>query len=118
MLLCPPRFRQRAARGRAGGLGAASRPVGGGNLLVAAEYVHADGPWTIPDNYNKGNLVANYSQGNAENERTPLLLANLAALFDAGQSVPPHSGTDGSRTRCWREMDSNFRFRARGAIEI
>ena len=49
------------------GLGAMSRPVGAGNLLAAAEYVHADGPWTIPDNYNKGNLVLNYNQGNAAN---------------------------------------------------
>ena len=53
--------------GYARGLGAASRPLGAGNLLVAAEYVHADGPWEIPDNYNKGNLVLNYSQGNADN---------------------------------------------------
>ena len=49
------------------GLGAASRPVGAGNLLAAAEYVHDNGPWTIPDNYNKGNLVLNYSQGNTNN---------------------------------------------------
>jgi len=46
------------------GLGAMSRPVEAGNLLAAVEYVRADGPWTIPDNYNKGNLVLNYSQGN------------------------------------------------------
>jgi hypothetical protein len=49
------------------GLGAMSRPVGAGNLLAAAEYVHADGPWTIPDNYKKGNLVLSYSQGNVDN---------------------------------------------------
>ena len=49
------------------GLGAMSRPVGAGNLLAAAEYVHDNGPWTIPDNYNKGNLVLNYSQGNLDN---------------------------------------------------
>jgi hypothetical protein len=49
------------------GLGAASRRWGAGNLLVGAEYVHVDGPWTIPDNYNKGNLVLGYSQGTAEN---------------------------------------------------
>jgi hypothetical protein len=29
-----------------------SRPVGAGNLLAAAEYLHANGPWTNPDNYN------------------------------------------------------------------
>ena len=49
------------------GLGAMSRPVGAGNLLAAAEYVHDNGPWTIPDNYNKGNLVLNYNQGNLDN---------------------------------------------------
>jgi hypothetical protein len=49
------------------GLGAMSRAAGAGNLLAAAEYVHANGPWTFPDNYNKGNLVLNYSQGNPEN---------------------------------------------------
>jgi TonB-dependent receptor-like protein len=48
------------------GLGAASRPLGAGNLLVGAEYVHADGPWNIPDNYNKGNLVLRYSQGTVD----------------------------------------------------
>ena len=36
------------------GLGAMSRPVGAGNLLAAAEYVHADGPWTIPGQLQQG----------------------------------------------------------------
>ena len=49
------------------GLGAMSRAVGAGDLLAAVEYVHADGPWTGPDNYNKGNLVLSYSQGNIDN---------------------------------------------------
>jgi hypothetical protein len=49
------------------GLAAMSRPWGAGNILIAAEYDHVDGPWVIPDNFNKGNLVARYSQGNADN---------------------------------------------------
>lgn len=49
------------------GLAAMSRPWGAGNVLVATEYTHVDGPWVIPDNFNKGNLVARYSQGNADN---------------------------------------------------
>ncbi|MBV9829717.1 MAG: TonB-dependent receptor [Alphaproteobacteria bacterium] len=49
------------------GFAAMSRPWGAGNVLVAAEYAHTDGPWTIPDNFNKGNLVLRYSQGTAEN---------------------------------------------------
>jgi outer membrane receptor protein involved in Fe transport len=45
-----------------------SRPVGQGpwgtgNFLVATEYDRVDGPWVLPDNYNKGNLVLRYSQG-------------------------------------------------------
>ncbi|HEX3970346.1 MAG TPA: TonB-dependent receptor [Stellaceae bacterium] len=45
-----------------------SRPVGQGpwgigNFLMAAEYDRVDGPWVLPDNFNKGNLVLRYSQG-------------------------------------------------------
>jgi hypothetical protein len=46
---------------------AMSRPWGAGNFLIATEYDHVDGPWVIPDNFNEGNLVARYSQGNADN---------------------------------------------------
>jgi hypothetical protein len=49
------------------GLAAASRPWQAGTLLVAAEYDHVDGPWVIPDNYNKGNLILRYSHGAPEN---------------------------------------------------
>ena len=49
------------------GLAAMSRPWNAGNVLIATEYTHNDGPWVIPDNFNKGNLVARYSQGNADN---------------------------------------------------
>jgi TonB dependent receptor/TonB-dependent Receptor Plug Domain len=49
------------------GLAAMSRPWGAGSVLAAAEYTHVDGPWLIPDNFNKGNLVLRYSQGNAAN---------------------------------------------------
>ncbi len=76
------------------GLGAVSRPVGPGNLLVAAEYVHADGPWTIPDNYNKGNLVANYSQGNADNgfSFTGMYMNDA---FHATNQIPQRAVTEG-----------------------
>jgi hypothetical protein len=42
---------------------AMSRPWGAGRFLLAAEYTRDDGPWQIPDNFNKGNLVLRYSQG-------------------------------------------------------
>ena len=75
-------------------LGAVSRPVRAGNLLVAAEYVHADGPWTIPDNYNKGNLVANYSQGNADNgfSFTGMYMNDA---FHATNQIPQRAVTEG-----------------------
>jgi outer membrane receptor protein involved in Fe transport len=49
------------------GFAATSRPWGNGDLLAAAEYDHVDGPWKIPDNYNKGNLVLRYGAGDAQN---------------------------------------------------
>jgi hypothetical protein len=76
------------------GLGAMSRPVGAGNLLAAAEYVHANGPWTIPDNYNKGNLVLNYSQGNANNgfSFTGMYMNDA---FHATNQIPQRAVTEG-----------------------
>jgi TonB dependent receptor/TonB-dependent Receptor Plug Domain len=76
------------------GLGAMSRPVGAGNLLATAEYVHADGPWTSPDNYNKGNLVLNYSQGNSENgfSFTGMYMNDA---FHATNQIPQRAVTQG-----------------------
>jgi hypothetical protein len=76
------------------GLGAMSRPVGAGNLLAAAEYVHADGPWTFPDNYNKGNLVLNYSEGNLENGFT-LTGMYMNDAFHATNQIPQRAVTQG-----------------------
>jgi hypothetical protein len=76
------------------GLSAMSRPVGAGNLLVGAEYVHADGPWTTPDNYNKGNVVFNYSQGNPENgfSFTGMYMNDA---FHATNQIPQRAVTEG-----------------------
>jgi outer membrane cobalamin receptor len=46
---------------------AASRPLGAGNVLVAGEFAHLDGPFKIPDDFKKGNALLRYSQGTAEN---------------------------------------------------
>src|SRR5258706_15943250 len=71
-----------------------SRPVGAGNLLAAAEYVHANGPWTNPDNYNKGNLVLNYSQGNPDNGFwfTGMYMNDA---FHATNQIPQRAVTEG-----------------------
>lgn len=47
--------------------GAASPRIGQGNLLVALEAGHNDGPWVRPDAYRKLNGVVRYSRGDARN---------------------------------------------------
>jgi len=44
-------------------LAAASPKVNEGNLLIAAEGYHNDGPWTVPEHLRKDNLVVRYGQG-------------------------------------------------------
>ena len=76
------------------GLAAASRPVGAGSLLLGAEYDHVDGPWVVPDNYNKGNLVLRYSQGNEENGfKFTGMYSNDA--FHASNQIPQRAVTAG-----------------------
>ena len=44
-------------------LAAASPTVKEGNTLIAAEGYHNDGPWTVPENLRKDNIVLRYEQG-------------------------------------------------------
>lgn len=47
--------------------GGATRELGAGRLLAAAEVVRLDGPWDSPDNVRKFNAVLRYSEGNQAN---------------------------------------------------
>jgi hypothetical protein len=76
------------------GMAAMSRPWGAGNVLVAAEYDHVDGPWVIPDNFNKGDLVARYSQGNADNGISFTAMYTNDA-FHATNQIPQRAVTEG-----------------------
>jgi hypothetical protein len=49
------------------GLAAVSRPAGAGTVLLGAELVHNDGPWHVPDDYQKANGILRYAQGTPEN---------------------------------------------------
>ena len=69
------------------GFAGASRPWQAGNLLVAAAYEHVDGPWVIPDDYNKGNLVLRYSQGTPENGFAVTGMA-MADAWHASNQIP------------------------------
>jgi outer membrane receptor protein involved in Fe transport len=53
--------------GYARGFAATSTLVGQGTLLAAGELVHNDGPWRVPDDYQKVNGVLRYAEGTPEN---------------------------------------------------
>jgi hypothetical protein len=76
------------------GFTAASRPLGAGNLLVAAEFNHLDGPWVVPDDFNKGNAVVRYSQGNAGNGFS-LTGMYMNDAFHATNQIPERAVTAG-----------------------
>ena len=44
---------------------ATSTPLGSGNFLYGGELYHDDGPWTHPDDYQRINGMATYSQGDS-----------------------------------------------------
>ncbi|MBX3652928.1 MAG: TonB-dependent receptor [Ramlibacter sp.] len=48
-------------------LAAGSFGAGNGDLLLAAEQGHDDGPWTVAQHLRKTNLVGRYSQGSTDN---------------------------------------------------
>ena len=55
-------------------LAAASPAVKEGNLLLAAEGYHNDGPWTVPEHLRKDNVMMRYSQGQRDDGWTVSLL--------------------------------------------
>lgn len=76
------------------GFTALSRPVGAGNLLLALAYEHVDGPWTIPDNFNKGNVLMRYSQGTQDDgfSVTGMYMRNA---FHATNQIPERAVASG-----------------------
>ena len=48
-------------------LAATSAEAGSGRMLLAFEGSHNDGPWVVPENMRKANLVARYSEGQRDN---------------------------------------------------
>ncbi len=55
-------------------LAAGSPRVNDGDLLIAVEGYHNDGPWTVPEELRKGNLVLRYGQGQRDDGWTVSLL--------------------------------------------
>jgi outer membrane receptor protein involved in Fe transport len=92
---------------------AGSQPLGGGNLLTAAEIQHYDGPFVTPDDARKENFVLRYSVGDDKNgySVTAMLYhqlwtntTDIPVRAITGDLVPDRFGTlnptDGGRA--WR----------------
>jgi len=69
------------------GFTALSRPTSGGNLLLATEVYHLDGPWEHPDDYFKGNAVLRYSTGGADNGWSTTAMA-YGGKWNASNQAP------------------------------
>jgi len=69
------------------GFTALSRPAAEGNLLLATEIYHLDGPWVHPDDYFKGNAVLRYSTGTPDNGWSTTAMA-YGGKWNASNQAP------------------------------
>ena len=74
--------------------GAISRPLAEGNLLVAGEFSHLDGPFDIPDDFRKGNALMRYSQGTA-GDGFSLTAQYMRDAFHATNQIPERAVKEG-----------------------
>ena len=77
---------------------AGSAELGGGNLLYAAEWTANRGPWVVPENIEKSNLVLRYGEGVKRNGWSVALLAYRAQWTSTDQ-VPQHAIASGLISR-------------------
>jgi outer membrane cobalamin receptor len=80
------------------GLGVGSLPLGQGNWLLAAEVVSDDGPWSVPQQLKKYNIVSKYSQGSRANGWS-IGLNSYQAHWTATDQVPERAITSGALSR-------------------
>ncbi|MGA2028399.1 MAG: TonB-dependent receptor, partial [Syntrophobacteraceae bacterium] len=91
------------------GLVADSMKVGQGNLLFAAETVHTDGPWVVPEGYLKFNGLLTYSQGDTSQGFSASALA-YHGTWGATNQVPELAVAEGliSRFGSMNPTDGGF----------
>ncbi len=80
-------------------LAAASPEIGDGNTLIAVEGFHNDGPWTVPEDLSKANLVLRYGQGQRDDGWAVSLLGydvSWTATDQIAQRAIPIVGLYGS----------------------
>ena len=85
---------ERGAYGFSRGLLALSPKIGRGTLLAAVEFSQNDGPWTVPDAYDKTNAVLRYSRGDSINGLA-LTYAGYHGAWNATEASPQRAIDDG-----------------------
>ena len=75
-------------------LSANSFAIDGGNLLLALEGVHYDGPYDRNQNFNKGNLVARYSKHTADGGHFHVGLSGYSGKWDSPDQIPQRAVPD------------------------
>ena len=76
------------------GLMLGSTNLAGGTLLGGAEVYHNDGPFTVPDDYNRLNGLARYSHGDAQNYYTITAMA-YSGKWNSTDQVPQRAISEG-----------------------
>lgn len=73
---------------------AASPKVGDGNLLLALEYTGTNGPWELPEDFNKYNAVLRLSQGNTQSGFSVTAMA-YDAKWNSTDQIPQRAVDEG-----------------------
>lgn len=81
------------AYGYGRGLSAGSLSLGGGDLLLAAEGVHYDGPYDRNQNFNKGNVVARYTR-QTDAGQYHVALSGYSGRWDSPDQIPRRAVPD------------------------
>lgn len=76
-------------------LSAGSLAIGGGDLLLAFEGLHYDGPYARNQNFNKGNVVARYARRLADGGRFHIGLGGYSGRWDSPDQIPQRAVDQG-----------------------
>lgn len=76
-------------------LSAGSLAIGGGDLLLALEGLHYDGPYARNQNFNKGNVVARYARQLADGGRFHVGLGGYSGRWDSPDQIPQRAVDQG-----------------------
>jgi hypothetical protein len=78
--------------------GAVSPRIASGHLLVGAELVHNDGPWTLEDDFRKANGIVRYTRGDTR-DGFSLTGMGYNAKWNATDQIPQRAVREGRISR-------------------